>query len=874
MLNPVVIRAIALRDFRRYFSNPTGYVFITLFIFGSAAAAFWTPRFFLDNLATLDELNRVFPYLLVLFVAALTMGAWSDERKQGTDEVLLTLPATDADIVLGKYLAVLGVYTTSLAVSLSHAVVLRWLGHPDPGLIAAAYIGDWLAGGALIPVGMVASAMTSNATIAFILAAGLCSVPVLLPAAAATFGDGLARQVIRLGVTTHFADFAAGEIRLSGLLYFASLAALFLYANVVVIARRRWPTPGPGRSMALQYGVRFLALAAALGAGNVVAARARLRIDVTAEQLHGLGPETRRLVQSLSASRPVRVEAFVSPQVPTEYVQERESLLTVLRDIADLGGPSVDLIVQETEPYTDAARMARERFGIVPRLVVNSANAALERVPVFLGVAFTAGAEEMVTPFLEHGLSAEYEVARAIRVVARAERKRVGIVDTDARVAGGIDFESRRARPRWAIVEELRRQYDLVSIGPHEPIGETVDALLVALPSTLLQREMTNVFDAIARGVPALIIVDPLPAMDMRLAPTAAMADAANPYAPAGTAYARKNTGDIMAALKTIGVDWAPARIVWDGYRPHADLADLPWEVTFLAPSSGNQSAFNRSHPASSGLQELAMMYAGYLAPVDTAGITFEPLVQTGPLSGSESYFKLVQPSPTGPVLSANVPHQTGSEALTLAAHVRSDTLDAIVIADLDFVSDQFFELRARADTDMTLDNITFFLNCIDVLARDNAFLELRGRRVKRRTLERVEAQIRQFIERRSDEEQAAAAEATAAIETVQAALDQAVRNVEQRPDLDAQARQILARNLQAAEARRFELLRANIELAKDAKIQASRERMESSIRRIRGTIRTTAVLLPPLPMLAVGTVIYLRRRRRERETAGTRWRH
>src|SRR6188474_2343594 len=156
--------AVLKRNFVGYFANPTGYVFLCLFVFLTSAAAFWPHDFFIANLANLDQLNKYMPMILLVFVPAITMSLWADERRQGTDELLLTLPAADFDIVIGKYLAAAAIFTVSLIFSqicnYSVLVSLAWDGDSssvdiDTGLFFTTYLGYWMMGLAMISLGMV-----------------------------------------------------------------------------------------------------------------------------------------------------------------------------------------------------------------------------------------------------------------------------------------------------------------------------------------------------------------------------------------------------------------------------------------------------------------------------------------------------------------------------------------------------------------------------------------------------------------------------------------------------------------------------------------------------------------------------------------------
>ncbi len=875
-INWTVVKAIVRRDLKLYFSNPTGYVFITLFIFLSAAAAFWQDRFFLNNLANLAQLNSVFPYLLLFFVPAITMGVWSEERKQGTEELLLTLPATDLEVVLGKYLATLGVYTAAVVLSFSHLIVLFWLGKPDLGLMLGNYLGYWLIGAAFISVGMLASRLSANVTVAFILGAVFCAFFVYVERIFGVFGSAGEGLGARLAVFEPFGDFARGIVSLSGILYFSGIVAVMLYLNVLLVGKRHWPPTADGHKMSFHYGIRTAAIAVALVAVITLVSRAGARVDVTAERLHSLSKRSRDLVKEVDGDRPVFIQAFVSKDVPRAYVQARENLLGFLREFDAVGGDKIHLVVNDTEPYSQEARDAREKFGILPMDVPEVAGSQANVRKVFMGVAFTCGGAEDVIPFFDRGLPTEYEIARSIRIVARTERKKVGVVTTQVRLFGGLDFNTFQSTPPWPVVAELQKQYEVVQISAQDSIQEQVDALVIVLPSSLSQEEMNHVQDVMERGTPTLLIDDPLPVFDVGLSPSEESGANVNPFMR-NRGPQPKPKGGMNTFLGAFGILWSKTQIVWDRYNPHPELANLPPEVVFVGRGNANPNSFNETFGASAGLQEIVFLFPGTIAKAASSSFGFEPLVNSSLTAGVIDYNQVVQKSFFGMgIVPYGGPRYTTGTDYPLAARIAGqhvemgDTTraDIIFVADVDFISDQFFEIRRRGMENLDLDNVSFFLNCIDILAGDESFGELRRRRVQHRTLTTVEARTRDFAERRALEEQQATADAQMALSEAQQRLDAKVAEVQGRADLDATTKQIMARNLQEAESRRVEAAKATIEAARDARVDGSKEEMESQVRRIQSGIKTLAGLLPPIPVFVMGVLIFMRRQRREREGA------
>ncbi|AMV37122.1 Gldg family protein [Planctomyces sp. SH-PL62] len=881
-----VIWAVFKRNLQSYFSNPAGYVFITLFVLISSTVAFWQDEFFTNNLANLDQLDKYMPYLLLFFVPAITMSLWADERRQGTDELLFTLPAHDLDVVLGKYLAAVGIFTVALLFSTSHLLVLSYLGSPDLGVMFATYLGYWLMGAMLIAVGMVASLLSSNVTVAFILGALFCALPIFVGMLGSPTGGNLRRQLEGWSVPAQFADFGAGVISLSGVFYFVSLAAAMIYLNMLLLGRRHWAGGEASKGLGLHSAARFALLLLTLFSANVLVDLWGKRADASSERLNTLSAESIELIGKIPADRPVLIQAFYSPEVPREYVETRNDLLRNLKEYQARSGGRIQLNLIPTEVYSTAARDAEKQFGIAPRRVFSADQAKQSSAEIFLGVAFTSGLEEVVIPFFDRGLPVEYELTRSIQVVSRSGRKKVGILTTDAKVMGGFDQRSFGQTPEWSIVTELKKQYEVSSVSPDSPIASDLGVLLVAQPSSLTQPQIDNLTAYVKAGGPTLLLMDPFPVDNPQIAPEVPKAP---PGGPLGGGAPPDQKGNLQPLLDLMGLDWPSTEIVWNTYNPHPQLADMPPEVVFIGRGSGEKDAFNPDQAATSGLQEIVALFPGLLRPKSGgAGPEFTPLLRTSDQGGVIPWADAVQQGFMG-VSGVNPRrrHLATGNGYTIAARIKGQaqaepkkdeaekkeepkaeekpaTINAIAIADLDMVSEQFFEIRRRKIENLDFDNVTFVLNCVDVLAGDESFLALRKKRPRHRTLTAVEAQTRDFLEDLQKQTKVAEEAAKAQLDDAQKAFDKQVDQVRSRTDLDERTKEIMLANLQDVAQRRLDVEKQKIEDEKLNRIREGKAESERKTRAIENRVRYLAAGVPPLPPLILGLLVLLTRLRRE----------
>ena len=236
---------VAVRELAAYFASPVAYVFITIFLALAGALTFYVGGFFERGQADLQAFFTFHPWLYLFLVPAVAMRLWSEERRAGTIEFLMTLPISPVQAVIGKFVAAWIFIGIALALTFPMWVTVNWLGEPDNGVIFTAYLGSWLMAGGYLAIGAAISALTKNQVVAFVLSAAVSFVMLLsgVEIVQAFFRgwapEALVSAVASISFLTNFQALSQGVIELRDLIFFFSVIAVFLFINVTLVELKK-----------------------------------------------------------------------------------------------------------------------------------------------------------------------------------------------------------------------------------------------------------------------------------------------------------------------------------------------------------------------------------------------------------------------------------------------------------------------------------------------------------------------------------------------------------------------------------------------------------------------------------------------------------
>ena len=898
-INFTAIKAVAKRQLHSLLGNPLGYVFILAFVLAAGATlfVFGGDKYFARNIADLGPLHAWMPWFLAVLLPALAMGAWANERESGTEELLLTFPLSIADAIIGKWLAVVGYFTLAMGCSLSLVAVVAWLGTPDYGLVTSNYVGWWLAGLAAAALGVLGSVIVGLPAIAFVVGTVFSGIA-LWAAQSADWFDPFNRGVVPLG---HVGAAIA-------------LVLAALGSAVFILSSRRWRPASRGTVVAqvlsLTFGLLLLANVARL------AHRAGADKDVTSEGLASISATSKGVLEGVTDQ--VTITAFISQELPPELALKGKEVSDKLKAL-ERARPGVIRVVlyRPADALDQAGALASKEYNLKPRKMPVDSAAGRENAEIFLSAAVTSGGKTQVIDHFDPGLSVEYELVRAVRSVSAAKKKVLGIASTDLDINGGFDYSSGQMTPSWEIVNEWKKQYEVREVNLDSAVPSEVEVLVVPQPSTLTQPQIENLHAAIWGGLPTFILEDPMPFFSLGqgradLMPGQPKKSAKqNPYGGGEDENAPKK-GDITKLWKALGLDFDENQVLWSDYNPSHQFRQL------IPPSFVWTSRDQKGIPDSEttkGISSLLMPFPGQLkiAKDKPAAITVTPLltptpnVSWGANHSSElterdwmGRMSLKDPKARYAGDRANPPAMAVAVTGTLKAAypvtdpdakptekdgkteepAKKDGIDSkkpisvVIIADVDFANNEFFQFYRNQGNRFGEDELRFLLdlrnvqlaaNAVDGLFAEKSFLDLRNRKPEKRPLPRLENQLLTTQDRLRAAIAAAEADEEFAVTKANDAFQSELRKIDERTDLDDNAKAHEKAQAQVREQRKLDLALVEVKQKKENKIRDARIEQRRAIQGYRDGVKWMAIGIPAALLLLLVVAVWSNRLRTER---------
>jgi len=440
----VTAARVARKEFRGFFATPAAYLFLGAYLAATLFIFFWAEAFFARNIADVRPLFQWMPLLLIFLVSALTMRAWSEERRAGTLESLLTAPVAPVALVLGKLAAAMGLVALALALTLPLPITVSLIGPLDWGPVVGGYVATLFLAAAYVAIGLYMSSRTDNPVVALILTAVVCGVFYLVGSNTLTslFGHQVGGVLALLGSGTRFESITRGVLDLRDIYYYLSIVGVFVVLNLYTLERLRWAgNPASSRHRAWK-------AAAALAAANFVAANIWLapideaRVDLTAGRIHSLSDATKRQLERLS--EPLLIRGYFSARTHpllAPLVPQVKDLLEEYAVAAD-GRARVVFIdpTRDREAEEEAARLYGVRpvpFQTADRYQASVVSSYFDIVVAYGDQHETLGFRDLIEVKARGEGQLDVVLNNPEYAITRAIRKVVG-----AWAAGGDPFEN------------------------------------------------------------------------------------------------------------------------------------------------------------------------------------------------------------------------------------------------------------------------------------------------------------------------------------------------------------------------------------------------------------------------------------------------
>lgn len=682
------IWTIARRELKALFDHPTGYVLLVVFLAVNAFLFFRQAYF--QGSASLRPMMDFLPWILLFFVPAVTMRALAEDTRSGQVEVLLAQPVTELELLLGKYAGALLFLWIALAVTLPIPIALSTAADLPWGPIVAQYSGAALLLAGLAGVGVWASSLTRSQITAFITGVAVMFVLVLVGLDPLLVGlpPALGTIAARLGVLSHFDSIGRGVVDLRDVVYFVSLAGIFLALGyAALLGRKLSPAGGALRRLRLGTGL----LVTLLVVTNLLGSYINGRLDLTPGHSYTLSPATRQLVGHLPDI--VTITVFASKELPTEAALMKRDVDDLLHDLRAAGHGKIRVV--ERDPSSDpAAKRDARNLGVTPVQfnVVGQSELQVKQGYLGLAVQYAGGSETI--PFIQQTNDLEYRLASSIHTLTRTKKPVVDLL------ADGMTPGMRLS----TLQEQLAKSYDVRTITLGDTTQPAADVSLLVLlgsPDSLTAAQTERFQRFFDRGGSALVL-----ASGMRLSPELPVA------VPRPVAWNRFLKPFGLTIKPDMAYDLLSNEIV---PVPSAAGQVLQSYPLFIRARSTAKSEINRE------VSEVTLTWA---STIDTTGAPkgeVTPLLVSSPGTGTLRDHVSVDPTQDFPQhdLAPRILAAVGGPPPAKAG-VAGTRGRVVVVGSADFLNDRFV---SRAP-----DNLALALNAVDWLAQDNALIGIRSK--------------------------------------------------------------------------------------------------------------------------------------------------